>query len=628
VDDVLIVDQWKDQGPTTYTATKTLTAGNHTIKMEYYENAGGAVAKLSWSQNGGSTGPLLFTDKVILDNTSYSPGSAVNLTSTIRATHDISNELLDTEIYNTAGTKILQKSTPANLIANQDFNSPWNFNAPALGNYVVKLGLFQNDWSKLYYWDSTANTFTVSQTTPTPPPTSSSCPSAGTNAFTGCYYNDQTLSNLVLTRTDPAINFDWGAGSPDPSIPNDHFSARWQGNFSFNPATYTFSATADDGVRVWVDNTLVIDKWLDQPATTYTASLPLGGGTHLVKVEYYENGGNAVAKVSWSQNVGTTPPPDTTPPSISITAPANGSTVSGNTSITAGASDNAGVSSVQFKIDGNNIGPQILNTPYTLNWDTTAFVNGSHAITGLAMDTAGNQTLSTPISVMVSNAAPPPPPPGGGAFAVSVSMPNSNFNPGANTTVTTNVTSANSLSNVNIDTEIYDSSNAKVRQDVKNVNLASGQLYSSNWNVTLPAASGVYIVKVGVFSQDWSQNYFWKNNAYQFTVGSPPPSPTPGQTYNLNIIVPQNNSTVSGLVEIKANISGLDVNSYNIGWRTGNGNFISLDTDPAQLNLKHAWIDFSNWNWNPSNAYPLEFQGTDTNNNVIGHSQINITVVH
>jgi hypothetical protein len=67
---------------------------------------------------------------------------------------------------------------------------------------------------------------------------------------------------------------------------------------SFAAGSYTFTATADDGVRVYLDGMLVIDQWKDQSATTYTASRTVTAGNLELKVEYYENGGDAVAKVA------------------------------------------------------------------------------------------------------------------------------------------------------------------------------------------------------------------------------------------------------------------------------------------------------------------------------------------
>lgn len=119
--------------------------------------------------------------------------------------------------------------------------------------------------------------------------------------FLGQYYNNTDLSGApVLTRSDPSINFSWGTGSPHASVTPDTFSARWTGSFPITTAgTYVFSLTTDDGARLWVDGTLVIDKWFPQAATTYTASVPLSSATHVIKVEYYEQTGLATIALSW-----------------------------------------------------------------------------------------------------------------------------------------------------------------------------------------------------------------------------------------------------------------------------------------------------------------------------------------
>ena len=100
----------------------------------------------------------------------------------------------------------------------------------------------------------------VQVTTPagaTPP--SGACPAPATNAFTGCYYNNQTLSgNPVFVRTDGQLNFDWGNHSPDPSLQPLNFSARWQGNFTFSQGNYVFSVVTSDGMRLYVDDNLIL----------------------------------------------------------------------------------------------------------------------------------------------------------------------------------------------------------------------------------------------------------------------------------------------------------------------------------------------------------------------------------
>jgi hypothetical protein len=103
------------------------------------------------------------------------------------------------------------------------------------------------------------------------------------------------------------------------------------------------------------------------------------------------------------------PPPDTTPPSVSIASPGNGATVSATVTVSASASDNVGVAGVQFRLDGADLGSEDTSAPYSVSWNTTGAANGSHTLTAVARDAAGNQTTSTAVTVTVSNNAPPPP---------------------------------------------------------------------------------------------------------------------------------------------------------------------------------------------------------------------------
>jgi hypothetical protein len=96
---------------------------------------------------------------------------------------------------------------------------------------------------------------------------------------------------------------------------------------------------------------------------------------------------------------------DTTPPSVAISAPSVGATVSGKIDIHANASDNVAVAGVQFQLDGTNFGPEVLNSPYSLPWDTTSIANGTHVLTAVAFDTSNNQTTSNAVRVTVSNSA-------------------------------------------------------------------------------------------------------------------------------------------------------------------------------------------------------------------------------
>jgi Domain of unknown function (DUF1929)/Bacterial Ig domain len=102
----------------------------------------------------------------------------------------------------------------------------------------------------------------------------------------------------------------------------------------------------------------------------------------------------------------TPPPPDTTPPSVGITAPASGATVFGTTTVSATASDNVGVAGVQFFVDGQKLGAEVLSAPYAIAWDTTTTSTGGHSLTAAARDFSGNTTTSTPVAVTVATATP------------------------------------------------------------------------------------------------------------------------------------------------------------------------------------------------------------------------------
>ncbi|QNT70147.1 hypothetical protein HQ394_13430 [Defluviicoccus vanus] len=99
---------------------------------------------------------------------------------------------------------------------------------------------------------------------------------------------------------------------------------------------------------------------------------------------------------------------DTTPPSVALSSPASGATVSGAVTLAANASDNVGVASVQFRIDGANLNAADTNVPYSVVWNTTSVANGAHAVTALARDAAGNATTSAAVNVTVSNGVSAP----------------------------------------------------------------------------------------------------------------------------------------------------------------------------------------------------------------------------
>jgi chitodextrinase len=143
-------------------------------------------------------------------------------------------------------------------------------------------------------------------------------------------------------------------------------------------------------------------------STSSTFSGLACGTSYPLAVDAFDAVGNKSGQASISAS--TSACADTTPPTVSITAPVNGTTVSGaSVSITATAADNVGVAGVQFQLDGNNQGAEDTTSPYSTVWDTTTLGNGTHTLTATARDAAGNTTTSTAITVTVNNVTPPPP---------------------------------------------------------------------------------------------------------------------------------------------------------------------------------------------------------------------------
>jgi PA14 domain len=119
----------------------------------------------------------------------------------------------------------------------------------------------------------------------------------------GEYFAMRELSgSSVLVRVDPVIDFDWAGQAPDPKVPADDFSVRWTGFLKPGVSgTYTLFVRANDGIRLWLDNKTLIDKWFNQSATDYSAQVTLTAGQrYQIRIEYFEGASNASQQLSWS----------------------------------------------------------------------------------------------------------------------------------------------------------------------------------------------------------------------------------------------------------------------------------------------------------------------------------------
>src|SRR5207249_475636 len=132
---------------------------------------------------------------------------------------------------------------------------------------------------------------------------------ASGNGLRGYYYDNEDLTNLKAVRDDANVNFgnltltNALTGLPNSGIASNTFSVRWLGQILTpnSSGSYTFTTTCDDGSRLWVNGTLVVDSWIDQGATARSGTITLSANTlYDIMMEFYQNGVAASAILSWT----------------------------------------------------------------------------------------------------------------------------------------------------------------------------------------------------------------------------------------------------------------------------------------------------------------------------------------
>ncbi len=173
--------------------------------------------------------------------------------------------------------------------------------------------------------------------------------------------------------------------------------------------TVAVTASASDAVgvisvRFFVDGT-VIGTATSAPYSASWNTSGVAAGSYTLRAEARDAAGNIGTSATVSVNVA--PPPDTTAPAVSITAPAGGAQVTGTVAVTATASDAVGVTSVTFFVDAAAIGSDT-SSPYSVNWNTSGVAAGSHTLRAEARDAAGNVGGSATVTVTIAAANRPP----------------------------------------------------------------------------------------------------------------------------------------------------------------------------------------------------------------------------
>lgn len=237
----------------------------------------------------------------------------------------------------------------------------------------------------------------------------------------GSYSESMTLpSNYVATTPDPItlsitdknITQDFGINTAPTPTPTPDLTAPTVSLTSpVNGATLTgqvaLNATASDNVGVtkveFVIDGNVYDTVNNAPYTSsWDTTVLQAGSTHTLVAKAYDQAGNVGTSKQISVTIG-----DTTPPTVTITSPVNGTTVSDAVDITANATDNQSVQRVDFYVNGN-LKESDLTSPYEYTWDSREVQNGTIGISATAYDTVGNrQTDAVDVTVANSDSTPP-----------------------------------------------------------------------------------------------------------------------------------------------------------------------------------------------------------------------------
>jgi|GEM_PF-3155984 len=294
IDNVLVIDKWIDQPATEWEGQINLIQGReYDIKVEYFENGGLASVQLSWA------GPAV-TKQIVPKQYLYPVGASTCSDPVVSASkQDETCGQNDGAITFTFSDDPDQTMIAFSIDGGQSF--PYT-SADDAGSFSIN-NLGAGTYDLRAQWVNGDCPVDLADVTITNGGGNCPEPVAGNGTgLRGTYFNNSDFTNQALERIDPTIDFTWGSGSPDPSIGNDTYSARWEGQVEApSTGTFTFYTRTDDGVRLWVNDVLVIDKWILQSPTEWTGTIDLiEGKEYPIKMEFYENGGGAVAQLSWS----------------------------------------------------------------------------------------------------------------------------------------------------------------------------------------------------------------------------------------------------------------------------------------------------------------------------------------
>ena len=396
VNNQMLINNWSDHAATENAGSIALQAGQwYPITIEYYQSGGTAQISLSYASP--STPKQIIPSGELSSNPPQAP-IAVSVSPTVSTRGPSQTQQFTATVTGTSNTAVAWSLSPSigTISTNGLYTAPASITTQQAVTVIAR---------------SQANSSASGTATVTlaPPPAS------GTAGLVGQYFGGKDLTNPLATRVDPTVNFNWGTGAPHPQVPAGMYSVRWTGQVRANfSQTYTFYTVSNDGVRLWVNNQLLINNWTDHVATENSGSLTLQAGQwYPIVLEFYQSGGTAQISLSYASpstpkqiipssdldaNGGGTSP--NAPPQVSLTAPSPGSSYLApvTISMTATATDTDGsVTRVDFLRDGT-VACTDTASPYACSWTAPA---GTYSLVARAYDNAGAVGSSSPASVTV-----------------------------------------------------------------------------------------------------------------------------------------------------------------------------------------------------------------------------------
>ncbi len=339
IDGQIILDAWHDEAATTYMVNVQVVAGNHSIQVDYFQGVGDSRLSVSWDyivaqstawlaqyyNNPNLQGSPTITRYENSINYFWGLGSpdpaivADNFSARWTATLPFSQATYRFTLAGDDGVRL--------FIDNATVIDQWHPETLTAYSIDVPLATGLHTLRVEYYdaVDQAAVRFDYAVAVGPPP-----YPGTQSNQWYGEYYANPNLQgspSFVRQDGTSGINFNWSGTSPANGFPRESFSVRWTRQIYFPGRPYVFYITVDDGARLYIDTTLILDAWRIQSTTTYRQVVDLTEGYHVVRLEYFQDKFQSLINMTWDPPNGQNPPMapggapgSQPPPSSSVTA--------------------------------------------------------------------------------------------------------------------------------------------------------------------------------------------------------------------------------------------------------------------------------------------------------------------